>query len=358
MKRKVRITAISVSLLIGMLSLSLSLAPIQANSGGGCEPKVVDLIAGQHMDAGDVTVWNDGSFLYVQYSTAGGWALVETHLAVATSLSSIPQTRRGNPKVGHFSYRMMHSYVDEYTYVIGLGDWSVGTEIYIAAHAVVVNGQTIAIVSDTSTMVTAGNVGGATYPHSAVYAWEAFNDTEPSYWDENLDHDFSASGADWIWESYRVVHPVDGDIVTFRKTFEIVCLHALTDSTLWITCDNGYEAYLNGELVGSAQLGAGWAASDLTEPYVNTDGWQSVESYDVYDFLHSGENVLEIAAANEYMGPLDGQSDGNQRGNPAGLIFELNVSSCEHGEETAWGAGEGFPGRNWAMFFTYVICGP
>ena len=320
---------------------------------------VTDLIAGKHIDAGTVTVWNDGTYLYVKYSTTDGWVLTETHLDVAMSLEDIPQTKKGNPVIGHFSYRVMHDpVVTEYTYIIELGGWGAGTELYIAAHAVVLREMTVIAVSDTSVQVTNGNVGGATYPYNAVPAWEPFADADPSYWDDHLDHDFSASGADWIWESYRIVHPIAGDIVRFQKTFEIdeEEIEALTESELWITCDNGYEVYLNGMFFGSAQLGAGWRTSDLTQPYVNTDSWQTVESYDISDLLLPGENVLEIAAANEYMGPLDNQHDGTEDFNPAGLIFELNIASTQ--EETAWGAGDGFPGHNWAMYFTYTVCDP
>jgi hypothetical protein len=121
------------------------------------------------------------------------------------------------------------------------------------------------------------------------------------------------------------VHPVEGDIVYFEKTFDIP---GLPDSgTLHITCDNGYEVYLNGTLVGSAQLNAGWEASNLREAYVNSGGWQSVESYNVFSLLKPGTNVLLIKAANEYMGPSDTpvQATGTTYLNPAGLIFKLDI---------------------------------
>jgi len=102
------------------------------------EPTVTDLIASQHIKVGTVTVWNDGTYLYVQYSTMLGWFLTETHLAVATSMGDIPQTCGGNAIPGLFPYQTIHDpWVTEYTYVIDLNGWSVGTTLYIAAHAVV-----------------------------------------------------------------------------------------------------------------------------------------------------------------------------------------------------------------------------
>ena len=97
------------------------------------------LFAGKDIYVGGVRIWNDDDNLYVMYSVWGtGWEITETHLAVATSLAGIPQTKSGNPKVGHFAYQMMHDppVTTEYTYTIPL-DWGEGTLLYIAAHAVV-----------------------------------------------------------------------------------------------------------------------------------------------------------------------------------------------------------------------------
>ena len=172
------------------------------------------------------------------------------------------------------------------------------------------------IVSDTNTLVTAGNAG--THPHNAVYAWEH------STWWPGLSYKFGYPNNDarWIWESYRVVHPIAGDIVEFQRSFYIP--GTPTDNcTLYITCDNGYEVTLNGNPVGSAQLGASWETSNLTQSFVDTTNWQSVESYDASGLLQSGNNTLVIKTANEYMGDLDGQQDGTIDENPAGLIYEL-----------------------------------
>lgn len=97
----------------------------------------VKLIAGQHIEVGSVTVGNDATNLYVTFTTTGNWKLSETHVHVATSLADIPQ-RNGNPVPGRFDYGMDHNpMVTTYTYTIPLGAWSPGTELYIAAHAVV-----------------------------------------------------------------------------------------------------------------------------------------------------------------------------------------------------------------------------
>ncbi len=229
----------------------------------------------------------------------------------------------------------------------------------------------MSIVSNTDVMVTAGNVSSATYPHNAVEAWEPFladpNPPEPnnSYWDENVDYDFSLLGADWIWESYRVVHPADGDVVEFQRTFTIP--GPPTRGEIRITCDNGYEAYLNDNLVASGQVGAGWGPGKLTESYVSNSDWESVEVEDVTSYLRSGVNVLKIIAANEYMNADDppNKTAGTEYTNPAGLIFELELAYVALGPpvttqvEVVGGAGGSPPviKAKWEKFSHYLDSG-
>jgi len=121
-----------------VLALGLTLpmaAPAAAHTED--EPYEATLYAGQNIDVGTVSVWNDGTNLYVKYETADGWQMRETHLAVATSLEGIPQTKKGNPKVGKFTYQTEHDpWVTACTHVINLAE--LGSDVkklYIAAHA-------------------------------------------------------------------------------------------------------------------------------------------------------------------------------------------------------------------------------
>jgi hypothetical protein len=110
---------------------------------------VTTLYAGQTINAGTVTVSNDASSLYVEFSTSNGWHLTESHLAIATSLAGIPQTKSGNPKIGNFPYKRTYeppvtsdTYVfslDQLAVSLGLDRFTCGsTSLVIAAHAVVV----------------------------------------------------------------------------------------------------------------------------------------------------------------------------------------------------------------------------
>jgi hypothetical protein len=136
---------ILVAMILGAVSLTHSSQPaIAAHLDGVVDcgtPTVVTLFAGQTIDSGTVTVSNDDDFLYVTFLTANDWLLSETHLHVADSLAGIPQTKKGNPKVGNFSYKTTHDpEVTEFTYVIAKADLSLddNNSMVVAAHAVVV----------------------------------------------------------------------------------------------------------------------------------------------------------------------------------------------------------------------------
>jgi uncharacterized repeat protein (TIGR01451 family) len=207
---------------------------------------------------------------------------------------------------------------DSFTYTISDGNGGSDTATVTVT---VLRRMTMTLVSDETTRVIRGNTGS--FPRFASEAWA------PPNW-SNIDYTFPAE-AKWIWESYRTQNPVAGDIIDFEKTFTIP--GTPISGTLHITCDNGYEVYVNGNgypagdpRAISAQLGTGWRTSNRGESFVHSDGWQSVESWDITDFLQSGSNTLDIGAANEHMGYLDGQSNGTQDTNPAGLIFEIVVT--------------------------------
>ncbi|HYE76738.1 MAG TPA: hypothetical protein VEI97_02020 [bacterium] len=91
-----------------------------------------DLLAGQHIDAGTITVTNDGSTLSVVYTVDAPWALTEAHLYVGTDPA-------GKTAPGSFPYKAEHlGGLAEYTFTVPMPNtWVCGTDLLIAAHAVV-----------------------------------------------------------------------------------------------------------------------------------------------------------------------------------------------------------------------------
>jgi hypothetical protein len=130
------------------------------------------------IDVGDVFAWNDGQDLFIKYlivdpapmDLRDNWCISVTHVAVATSLSGIPQTRTGNPQVGKFEYKKVHSpCVTDYTYQIPLSTWGTGTKLFIATHAGVqtqyvgLSGFTAILPNSATVSVTFPVPGGSSY---------------------------------------------------------------------------------------------------------------------------------------------------------------------------------------------------
>jgi hypothetical protein len=150
---------------------------------------------------------------------------------------------------------------------------------------------------------------------------------------------------------------VYGTVLTLQRTFDI---GYPIDGNLLIACDNGYEVFLNGTSLGSDNVYGDWRTSNLMQAFVDVNGWDTVGSYNLLDYLLDGTNVLTIDAANEYFNPDDQGNPylGTESSNPAACIFVTDIDYYADGE-TAWACGEDncddFPGKNWATYFTYTV---
>jgi hypothetical protein len=107
-------------------------------------PTVTNLMAGQTIVAGSITVVDDQDLgiLTVTYQLNAGWSLKEAHLYVG-ALSDIPLGGNGNPRPGQFTYKKTD-------FASGTQTWSISIplsslppdEVTIAAHSVVCNTTT------------------------------------------------------------------------------------------------------------------------------------------------------------------------------------------------------------------------
>ena len=112
--------------------------------------------------------------------------------------------------------------------------------------------------------------------------------------------------AQWLWGAKP---PHDDDIFYFRKRFELPAAQGIKSAMLFITCDNGFECFANGDPAG--------ISSDWTIP----------TSLDLTPWLHAGENVLAVKATND--------------GAAAGLIAKLRVvfnddTTLEIASDSTW----------------------
>ncbi len=287
----------------------------------------VDLLAGQHMDVGSVTVSNDASNLTVTYETTGGWYLAETHLAVADSVAGIPQTNSGNPKVGHFPYAMEHDpWVTSYTYTVPLGSWTPGTSLCVAAHAVVVD-----VLLE------------APYPASAAESasqGKRKNGTDvlPERSDpaEALEPDyvfFSLGFGGSIVVSFGCpIRNGDGnDVAVYEITNgiyprESVAVEASQNGTDWVS-------------IGTATNGRTPPASDGSKRTKTELDLGSLDWATYIRITDTTDPALFEPTADAF--DLDGVEA---------------LQDCVE-DETAWGDGQDFPGNNWAMCIQYTVQG-
>lgn len=112
-----------------------------------------NLMAGQHFDAGDVSVYFDLENVYVEYTTSANWSIKKTHLYVG-GCQLIPRNNAGNPIPGQFP--MSNTYFNGTQSVIYTIAKSTLPECFcIAAHAEVTKSQN-GVVVQTETAWAAG----------------------------------------------------------------------------------------------------------------------------------------------------------------------------------------------------------
>ena len=405
--------------------------PLYAGGGGSGPGTLVGFVS-VYSAAHTATASNPNDYtIHATYNAYPGFCISETHLSVQLQATMVPQ-KNGNPIPGQFEHKGGGGCETsvQYSKVVDLGG---DDGVVLAAHAVVSGSGLVGAGSfvsggSLSAVVTARRSGDAAAASAVAStpvakAWEAYGDPAdvmPSLWDAAIAADphvdangrtggangqwLLDSGADWVWESHRS----NGVNASDAREGAVIKMEATVNSPVAqggifrITCDNAYRVDFKGASITApdgatagytTQLSSGLFAAltsnlgagvNLRQPNVTADGWQSTESYNVT--LSPGANTFTIYAANEYMNTDDAHSGypvgprrragtndplGTADVNPAGCIFGLQTDGVRTsiGEETAWGAPNGFTGattgtglaggnfggKNWATYFTYEV---
>lgn len=123
--------------LVAAAAVIATSAPAYAQACGATT--TTTLYAGQTIPSGTVSIYNDAAYLYVTYTTDTPWVMSVAHVAVASTLAGIPQTKTGNPIPGRFPYHATFDpEVMTYTFVVPMaGTYTAGQSLVVAAHAVV-----------------------------------------------------------------------------------------------------------------------------------------------------------------------------------------------------------------------------
>jgi hypothetical protein len=138
--RKMNKTSRLAFALLAILALA-AVAPLQAQP---CRylpcgsPMTVDLKVNRSSTVGSVTISNDNSFVYVNYTAQPGYLLTSLNLAVKTSLNAIPHSSSGAPQVSSFPYAAtFNPGVSTYSFAIPRSTFPATGQLYVAAEAVV-----------------------------------------------------------------------------------------------------------------------------------------------------------------------------------------------------------------------------
>lgn len=299
--------------------------------------RVADLIAGQHYDVGNVKVWRDGDILYVKYETIEGWYITETHVEIAFSdLTEIPQ-KNGNPTPGKFTYSIEHTTpVTEYTEEIDLAPLGGQTPRYIAAHAAVFE-----VIGD-----------GCESPQWATKVEDYKQGTlegggpitNPARMDPN-----KALGAP--------------DASTSPPPIGFYSLGFVSNDDGYIVLSFDYPIY-NGEGADIKVYEVTWGRPgyprEAAKVYVIVDGTETYAGT-VTNKDDGGVGVIYIPSSFTYVDAIklvDATDKDDFSSRPSADGYDLDaVGACYlyHREETAWGAGCDFPGKNWATYFTLPV---
>lgn len=320
----------------------------------GC-PHVTDLIAGQHIDVGDIIISNDQANIYVTYLiNEPGWYMKLSHMHIAEDVSGIPQTHKGNPKVGKFDYQMEHNHATEYTISVPYS-WSAGTNIVVAAHAVVDYDASTGTLPPTSNL----QLQVATTPSyfTTVISQGGALDGEYNGWCIDAGHNI------FLYEPYAVnVYSSTGDLSGLGQVDHPEHL----DKVNWL---------INQDFVGQMSTYAGtefipmdiqyaiWSLVDDNPPtYPNYPPyWDPLRLEELLYMAYTyGEGFVpdcgdKMAVVLESYKSLSG----NRPDIAQVTIIEVAVSefvNCDYGEETAWGMGNPFSGNSWAMYMPYTLC--
>jgi hypothetical protein len=291
---------------------------------------VVDLIAGQHYDVGDITVWFDEGTLFVKLQTADGWLMAESHVAVADDLAGIPQTKKGNPIPGQFPYSETHNpWTDSFTYEI---PWDGGDWPFIAAHAALYQIDSEGpfwasnVVADDQHLRKDGTpvLAGRSDPNEALGVADASTTPVSGFYSLGFGGSITVEFDAPIWNS-----PDPNEFAGVE----------ITGGSSYPLETASVEFYYD----GSWHL----ATTALTNQPVNGGDPKTTTYVEIPAGIPYAEMVRITDTSNPT--PFEPTADG----------FDLDAVKALHlvvGSETGWGDGDDFPGRNWATYFEHHRC--
>ncbi len=269
--------------------------PLKVKSGNTeyCgTPLTVDLLAGQTIVSGNVTVANDEENLYVTYSTQNGWLLSQIHLYVGAN-EGLPVNKAGNPTIGQFPYKVaFNPYVTTYTYTLPLSSFP--DVMTIAAHAVVVKTDASGKVLQSETGWGKGISFAKSWAMKFVYTKQVcvvLPPVEQCYQTETAWTTGDRYTTTGNWATYTTYAPGTKDIYAGQT----IPVGTVTFSSI----------SSNNTVTLSIALTNGWTLNQETSESVKIQGYNTAPSGNPSPGLfttYKGTNLTVTVPANEYYG--------------------------------------------------------
>lgn len=343
---------IVLSIVLTLVMAAISIVPT-STAHTEADPQVVTLWAGQNIDAGTVSVWNDGDNIYVTFETTGEWEMTETHLYVGNTDPNDLTTAPGQfPYSGETEYVIPLSEICEYEMelnkkgnptgkmipISGTSGVDSDDSVYIAAHADVRKLDSI----EWTELLTNGGFetpaiasGWTIVPDASLPGWTTAPNVPDTYGDpEGLE-----------LQRNLLVTAYEGDqYAELDAYYPIILTQTVT------ACESGeYRlsyAYAPRPTVADNQLNVifGDYEADHSGSGVGGSSWTYIEELVTGSTSGTVDLVFTETGLDDQLGMfLDDVS------------LECKVYNYIY--ESAWGEGTDFDHPNWAMYFEYDIQG-
>lgn len=236
-----------------------------------CGSTTYTLWAGQTIDAGTLTVSNDATNLYVNYTTTGTFGTL--HLWVGTDWTLLPVNPQGTPVPGQFPYHFDATGLNTYTFTIplsGIPYYSkCGDVIYVVAHA--------EVGSETA---FGGNIPGTGTPRWYYYAaYKTFccEEPPPPQYGSRLGTAFAKGGYVFTINPKSNPERLPSLMLTNNRWGWAINLKSVgsTNHDLWVGAGLNYTS--KGKLVGSVNVN--YTGSNVTVTYNLSRGFAIEEGH-------------------------------------------------------------------------------
>lgn len=358
MKRSLTIMLTAVLMPIPALADMPEVVEYLTAGGGSAEGAV---------DVGKVIAYNDADNLYFSFridddlvldATAplheqiGKWCITGTHLDVQETLDAIPQTKKGNPVPGRFTYADTYDCVPSVQLPPIPHSWEPGAEVVVAAHANVkqlIDATKIDLEGFEAALPTQVNIkadqGGDSYLNTTISGGNLLNGTYDG-WCIDIGHTIylGTNYTSDVYSSYgelpyieNIDKPENLDLVNYiLNTY-------YADNTPYTMCDIQKAV---------------WTVID-NDPPVSCGAFSQTRVDDIVnDAQFNGEDFVPPCGGTVVVILVSGTA---QTTIAQVKTEELGVQCTPvWSEETAWGGDFSdpytqFPGKNWAFYFPYTI---